>query len=69
MNWKAVASHKFKHKEDVTEQDIKFNKELPNSDIFSDSFLRRSFAVFGHNLVASLIIWLALILILTIIGL
>jgi hypothetical protein len=41
---------------DQLERRSRNEANLPNSWLFSDSFLTRAFAIFGHNFVASLII-------------
>lgn len=55
--------HGYEHRIKTMEQRLVQQPALPQTSLLSGSFLSRAFAVFGHNLVASLIIVLPLYLI------
>jgi hypothetical protein len=59
--------HGYEHRIKTMEQRQGQQPALPQTNLISGSFLSRAFAVFGHNLVASLIIILPLYLIIFII--
>ncbi|MBR9979011.1 MAG: hypothetical protein KFH87_13070 [Bacteroidetes bacterium] len=59
--------HGYEHRIKSMEQRQGQQPMLPQTNLISSSFLSRAFAVFGHNLVASLIIILPLYLLIFII--